>query len=54
MNAEIPANMPQRITNVGEVDLVFLALCNPRFVQSAYVSGRQVSCRDRFRVFAPR
>jgi mannose-6-phosphate isomerase-like protein (cupin superfamily) len=36
----IPANMPQRITNVGDVDLVFLCVCSPRFVQSAYVSGR--------------
>ena len=36
----IPANMPQRITNVGEVDLVFFAVCSPRFVQSAYVAGR--------------
>lgn len=36
----IPANMPQRITNVGDVDLVFLAICTPRFVQSAYVPGR--------------
>lgn len=36
----IPANTPQRITNVGDVDLVFLCVCTPRFVQSAYVSGR--------------
>ena len=36
----IPANTPQRITNVGDVDLVFLCVCSPRFVQSAYVSGR--------------
>ena len=36
----IPANTPQRITNVGNEDLVFLAVCTPRFVQSAYVSGR--------------
>ncbi len=37
----IPANTPQRITNVGDEDLVFIAVCTPRFVQSAYVSGRQ-------------
>ena len=36
----IPANTPQRVTNVGNEDLVFLAVCTPRFVQSAYVSGR--------------
>ena len=36
----IPANTPQRITNVGNHDLVFFAVCSPRFVQSAYVSGR--------------
>ena len=36
----IPANTPQRITNVGGDDLVFFAVCTPRFVQSAYVSGR--------------
>jgi mannose-6-phosphate isomerase-like protein (cupin superfamily) len=35
----IPANTPQRITNVGQGDLVFYAVCSPRFVQSAYVSG---------------
>ena len=36
----IPANTPQRITNVRDVDLVFYCVCTPRFVQSAYVSGR--------------
>jgi mannose-6-phosphate isomerase-like protein (cupin superfamily) len=36
----IPANTPQRITNVGDDDLVFFAVCTPRFVQSAYVTGR--------------
>jgi mannose-6-phosphate isomerase-like protein (cupin superfamily) len=36
----IPANTPQRITNVGDGDLIFFAICTPRFVQSAYVSGR--------------
>ena len=35
----IPANTPQRITNVGREDLIFYAVCSPRFVQSAYVSG---------------
>src|SRR5215208_1675498 len=27
----IPANVPQRITNVGEDDLVFFCVCSPRF-----------------------
>jgi mannose-6-phosphate isomerase-like protein (cupin superfamily) len=36
----IPANVAQRITNVGEEDLVFLCVCAPRFVPSAYVTGR--------------
>jgi len=39
----IPANTPQCITNVGDVDLVFLCVCSPRFVQSAYLSGRQAA-----------
>ena len=36
----IPADVRQRITNVGDEDLVFLCICTPRFDQSAYVSGR--------------
>lgn len=32
----IPAGVRQRIANVGGVDLVFLAICTPRFQQSAY------------------
>jgi mannose-6-phosphate isomerase-like protein (cupin superfamily) len=36
----IPANTPQRITNVGEDDLVFFCVCSPRFQLSAYVTGR--------------
>jgi mannose-6-phosphate isomerase-like protein (cupin superfamily) len=36
----IPRNTPQRITNVGDVHLVFLATCTPRFIESAYVQGR--------------
>ena len=36
----IPANTPQRITNTGGEDLVFLAICTPRFVSSAYLAGR--------------
>ena len=32
----IPAGERQRITNTGGDDLVFLALCTPRFVEEAY------------------
>jgi mannose-6-phosphate isomerase-like protein (cupin superfamily) len=34
----IPADVAQRITNIGDEDLVFFCVCSPRFVQSAYVS----------------
>lgn len=33
----IPPDCPQRIRNTGAVDLVFLALCSPRFRQSCYI-----------------
>ena len=32
----IPPDCPQRIRNIGNTDLVFLALCTPRFVAEAY------------------
>jgi len=32
----IPADCPQQITNIGNDDLVFLAICTPRFTQEAY------------------
>ena len=32
----IPALCPQRITNTGTADLVFLAICSPRFRPSQY------------------
>lgn len=32
----IPSRCAQRIANVGEADLVFLAICTPRFVSAAY------------------
>jgi mannose-6-phosphate isomerase-like protein (cupin superfamily) len=32
----IPPSCRQRIANIGEGDLVFLAICTPRFVQEAY------------------
>lgn len=33
----IPPEVKQRITNTGIVDLVFLAVCSPRFTPEAYV-----------------
>jgi mannose-6-phosphate isomerase-like protein (cupin superfamily) len=36
----IPANVPQRITNVGDEDLVFFCVCTPRFTPAAYMMGR--------------
>lgn len=32
----IPAGCRQRITNVGAIDLLFLAVCTPRFTLAAY------------------
>jgi mannose-6-phosphate isomerase-like protein (cupin superfamily) len=32
----IPPSCPQRITNLGQGDLVFLAICTPRFRPEAY------------------
>jgi mannose-6-phosphate isomerase-like protein (cupin superfamily) len=32
----IPAFCPQRITNAGDADLVFLAICTPRFMPEQY------------------
>jgi mannose-6-phosphate isomerase-like protein (cupin superfamily) len=32
----IPAACRQRITNTGKVDLIFLAICTPRFRPEAY------------------
>ena len=34
----IPPSCPQRISNVGTEDLVFLAICSPRFTTSIYES----------------
>jgi mannose-6-phosphate isomerase-like protein (cupin superfamily) len=34
----IPAGTPQRITNTGATDLIFLCLCTPRFTAEAYQS----------------
>lgn len=35
----IPADTPQQIANVGTSDLVFLAICTPRFVPENYREG---------------
>ena len=32
----IPPGCRQRIANIGAADLVFLAICTPRFLQAAY------------------
>lgn len=32
----IPANVPQSITNTGQQDLIFLCICTPRFVAENY------------------
>jgi mannose-6-phosphate isomerase-like protein (cupin superfamily) len=32
----IPLGIPQRITNVGSSDLIFLAICTPRFTRGIY------------------
>lgn len=32
----IPPSCRQRITNIGELELVFLAICSPRFRPEAY------------------
>jgi mannose-6-phosphate isomerase-like protein (cupin superfamily) len=34
----IPKDTPQRITNIGETDLIFYAVCSPRFKPEAYLS----------------
>ena len=33
----IPPGVTQRITNTGDRDLVFLAICSPRFTEASYV-----------------
>lgn len=34
----IPADTAQRITNTGQTDLIFLAICSPRFTAECYFS----------------
>ena len=33
----IPPNTPQKIENLGDTDLIFLALCEPRFLPQNYI-----------------
>ena len=33
----IPAGVSQKVTNIGEADLVFYCVCTPRFTQECYV-----------------
>lgn len=33
----IPAEIRQRITNTGDIDLIFHAICTPRFTSDCYV-----------------
>ncbi|MFO7971478.1 MAG: cupin domain-containing protein [Desulfobacterales bacterium] len=33
----IPEDTPQRITNTGQMDLIFYAVCSPRFQTSCYI-----------------
>ena len=32
----VPPGIPQRITNIADSDLIFLAVCTPRFTKDAY------------------
>ena len=32
----IPPETLQRITNIGDIDLIFLAICTPRFIPACY------------------
>ena len=34
----IPPDTPQRITNTGKEDLIFFAVCTPRFTPGCYIS----------------
>ena len=39
----IPRNTPQRITNTGDGDLIFLCICTPRFVPEEYETMANLS-----------
>jgi mannose-6-phosphate isomerase-like protein (cupin superfamily) len=42
----ITAGTRQRITNVGTADLIFLAVCTPRFREETYVSAESDASSD--------
>lgn len=33
----IPSDVPQKIENIGDIDLIFLCICTPRFEYSSYI-----------------
>ncbi len=37
-SVKIPENLPQRIRNTGESDLIFMAICSPRFQPDCYLN----------------
>lgn len=41
----IPSGYPQRIANAGKTDLVFLAICTPRFLPECYVDVESANSR---------
>jgi mannose-6-phosphate isomerase-like protein (cupin superfamily) len=43
----IPPSCPQRIANLGHEDLLFLAICTPRFLPEAYEDIEDALCRER-------
>ena len=45
--AIIPANCPQRIRNLGSTDLIFLAICSPRFTPACYCNLGSTEGDDR-------
>ena len=40
----IPTGTSQRIRNIGKTDLIFLAICTPRFKQESYVELENSTC----------
>lgn len=42
----IPAMCRQRISNIGDDDLIFLAICTPRFTDTAYEDIEQAPAAD--------
>lgn len=41
----IPPGCPQRIANMGKADLVFLAICTPRFLPGCYMDVETADSR---------